>query len=54
MGSESQLALILYHSKKGIVILSSELLFEFQMREHSEARAKLVCVGVHQECGKHI
>ena len=44
------------HSKKGIVILTSGLLYEFQT---SEARAKLVCVcvcleGVHQECGKHI
>ena len=41
------------HSKKGIVILTSGLLYEFQMS--AQQRAKLVCVsGVHQECGKHI
>ena len=42
------------HCKKGIVILTSELLFEFQMREHGEARAK--CLHIlealpDQECG---
>ena len=42
--SQSEI-IILLHSKKGIVTLTSELLFEFQKREHSEARAKLVCVS---------
>ena len=43
----------LIHSKKGIVILTSGLLYEFQTS--AQQRAKLVCVsGVHQECGKHI
>ena len=32
------------HSKKGIVILTSEMLFVFQMNKHSEA--KMVCVRV--------
>ena len=36
----------LLHSKKGIVILTSGLLYEFQT---SEARAKLVCVCVLRE-----
>ena len=36
----------LVHSKKGIVILTSGLLYEFQT---SEARAKLVCVCVLRE-----
>ena len=36
------------HSKKGIVILTSGLLYEFQTS--AQQRAKLVCVsGVHQE-----
>ena len=45
-----------YHSKKGTVTLTSELLFEFQKCEHSEARAKLVCVSggssskIHSRC----
>ena len=44
-------------SKKGIVILASELLFEFQMSEQSEAIEPSWCVcleGVHPECGKCI
>ena len=42
------------HCKKGIVILTSELLFEFQMRKPSEARAKCLHILValpDQECG---
>ena len=45
--------------KRNCHIQTSGLLFEFQMSEHSEARAKLECVcvsrvGVHQEGGKYI
>ena len=42
-GSSCFVTGITAHSKKGIVILTSGLLYEFQT---SEARAKLVCLCV--------